>query len=171
MKKERFNFKRVVAFLVSPIIASCAILGSSVRSPDSDVPFTYQIGWWPYQEFLEVTALRTKIVDSRLNLFNAKTLVSINIQGKIRNDNNWKPYIKAVHISEKVVHSGNFANSEAEIQVTPIIKTKEDKTYKGEVIEFNINQELIVNSMGWGKNTYIITSQDKKQVIEVQQMK
>ena len=135
------------------------------------MPFTYQIGWWPYQEHLEITALDTKVIDSRLTLFNAKSLISITIQGKMKNVNGWKPYVDLVHISEDVIKGGNFANSEAEIKITPIIKVKEDKSYIGELLEFKLNQELILNSMGWGKNTYLIISQNYKKTVEVHQRK
>lgn len=83
----------------------------------------------------------------------------------------WRSFIESAHVSERVVKSGNFTNSEAEIQLTPIIKLKKDKSYKGELIKFSIKQELILHSMGWGKNTFLITAQTLKQVVEVQQSK
>lgn len=164
--------KNISTLAISLFLVGCLSVEPTVRKPVSDVPFTYQIGWWPYQEYLEVTSLDTKVIDSRLNLFNSKSLISISFHGKMKNqDNGWKPFISSVHISEKVIKRGNFANSEAEIQVTPIIETKKDKSYSGENIEFTINQELILHSMGWGKNTFYVTSQNHEETIEVQQSK
>ncbi len=160
-----------VILLAALFVTKCMKLGPAVRKPESSVPFIYQIGWWPYQEDMEVTSLKIKLLDSRLNLFNGRSLVSLAISGKMRTDKGWRPYIKSVHISEQVIKGGNFAGCRREIRVTPLVGVREDNNYNGELLPFVITQELILFSMGWGKNRFTIISQDQNQEIEVIQKK
>lgn len=83
----------------------------------------------------------------------------------------WRPAIIKVHLSKKIVKGINPNESEAEIIVTPIIGVEKDKSYSGEKIPFHITQEIILNSMGWGKNNFVIVSGDLKQVVTVVQAK
>ena len=83
----------------------------------------------------------------------------------------WRPAITKAHLSEKIVKGNNRNDSEAEITVTPIIGVEKDKSYDGGKIPFSIKQEIILNSMGWGKNTFVIISGSLKQAITVGQAK
>ncbi|MGA1839330.1 MAG: hypothetical protein ACMUIU_01785 [bacterium] len=144
--------------------------GPYVRNPRSDVSFTYRIGWWPYQENLEINNMEVKILDSRLNLFNSKSLIQIIITGYMKNRENWRPYVKKAHISENVIKRASIG-AEGEIKITPIIKTKEDKFYKGELLPFCITQELIIHSMNWGENLLHIHCGNIKKTLSLSQMK
>ena len=161
--------KFVILILLIFTFSGC---GPHIRSPRSDVPFTYRIGWWPYQENLQINNIAINILDSRLNLFNSKSLVQISITGHMKNKNGWKPYIEEVHISENVIEqaSTNFG-SEGEIKITPIIATKKDKSYNGESLPFSITQELIINSMNWGKNLLHVYCGNIKETFSLSQSK
>lgn len=141
-----------------------------VRSPKSDVPFTYRFGWGDYQEKLEINNMEVNIIDSRLSLFNTKSLIQIIITGHMKNRENRKPYIKKAHISENLIKSSSIS-SEREIKITPILKTKQDKFYKGELLPFCITQELIIHSMNWGENLLHIHCGNIKKTPLLSQMK
>lgn len=146
-------------------------LGPVVRQPQSDLPFVFQIGWWPNQQKVRITALDVEILDSRLNLMNSKSLVQIRLYGLLKGDKNWRPVVKLVHMSQHLIDNHEFSDHAANIVITPIVETYDDNAYLGEEIEFAIKQELILNSLGWGKNTYVIESQNITQSIELQQKK
>jgi hypothetical protein len=162
--------KRAI-LLLAAVLAGC--LGPHVRSPDSDVPFVYPVGWWSYQDGLQIQSLEVKVLDSRLNLLNHKTLAQITITGEmtVSKTINWRPSITKAHLSEKIVTVNNRNDLEAEITVTPIIDVEKDKSYDGGKIPFSIKQEIILNSMGWGKNTFVIVSGGLKQAVTVGQGK
>jgi hypothetical protein len=125
-----------------------------VRSPKSDVPFIHEIGWWSHQKGLDIKRLQVKPIDSRLGLFNAKTLVSVEIEGKVKGDSKWRPVIAKVHLSERIIKGGQISEGEAEFALTPIVDVKRDESYSGESVPFILKQELILHSMNWGKNLY-----------------
>lgn len=162
--------KRAILLSVA-VLAGC--MGPHVRPPDSDVPFVSSVGWWPYQDGLQIQSLEVKALDSRLNLFNSKTLAQIAITGEmtVSKTKGWRPVITKAHLSEKIVKGDNHNDSEAEITVTPIISVEKDKSYGGGKVPFSIRQEVILNSMGWGKNTFVIVCGDLKQTITVHQAK
>ena len=137
------------------------------------MPFVYPVGWWSYQDGLQIQNLEVKVLDSRLNLFNSKTLAQITIAGEmtVTKTKTWRPEIIKVHLSEKIIKRINHNESEAEIIVTPIVGVEKDKSYSGEKIPFSITQETILNSMDWGKNKFVIVCGDLKQIVTVGQAK
>jgi hypothetical protein len=69
-----YNFPAMRNLLLLAIIMStsaCGLSGHRVPRPDSDVDFTYKIGWWPYQDRLVVNTLTVEVLDSKLYLFTA----------------------------------------------------------------------------------------------------
>ena len=59
------------------------ILSNEPRNPKMEVPITYNISWWSYQEDLTIENLEVNIIESKLNLFNSKSLISYTIKGKL----------------------------------------------------------------------------------------
>ena len=51
------------------------ILSNEPRKPKIEIPVTYNIGWWSYQDDLIIDSLKVEIVESELNLFNSKSLL------------------------------------------------------------------------------------------------
>ena len=153
-------------------------IGPVVRHPQSDLPFVFQIGWWPNQHKMRITTLNVEALDSRLNLMNSKSLIQIRLDGVMQGEKHWRPVIKLVHMSqhllnnnEFLISNNEFSHHEAKIEITPIVETIEDNAYQGEEHKFAIRQEVILNSLGWGKNTYVIKSQNITHAIELQQNK
>ena len=147
-------------------------LEPDIPKPHSDVKVEYKIGWWAYQEALNVKDLNTEILYDRLNLFNSKALVQYTVSGSLMYKKGWRPYIKSAFISERwVSQPENFKGNYADIRVIPIVGVNEDDNYSGEILEFKINIQDYLNSGGWGKNTYKISSQSHEAIIELQQSK
>lgn len=157
--------------LITTIFVLAGCVGHNAPTPKSDVKFTSKVGWWPYQKELKITSLEVDVVDSHLNLFNSKSLIRMKIKGSMKGQNGWCPKVDKVHISERVVHAGNFENSLAEITVTPVIHVKEDKGYHSEILSFNLTQEIQTESMGWGSNTYQFYCGSKKSKLKLHQRK
>jgi len=167
--RSRSMQKNIIILVGVTLLAGC--VGHRVPRPRSDADFTYKIGWWPYQNDLRVKSFTTEIVNSHLYILNSTSLIRMHIGGEIKGPKQWRPQINKVHISEQVLHGGNFTNSLAEIHITPIIDVKQDKNYQGEIIKFRINQELHIKSMGWGSNTYRIICGSYTNELDLLQMK
>lgn len=160
--------------IVLPVIL-CGCMGHSVRAPKSDVPFVHSIPWWTYQDGLSVTRLEANILDSKLNMMNFKSLVEVVIEGDIHGTKGWRPHVERAHIFERVVRGVSVMDAStewaAEIGITPLIETEKDDSYKAEVIHFRIKQEMLLNSMGWGRNTFSFVSGALQKSLTVVQRK
>jgi len=140
------------------------------RRPKKQIETTYEIGWWAHQGDLSVANFSVDIDDSRLNLFNNKSLLSYTIDGTLTGARNWKPALNKIHLSERYL---NFGTDSAQgfIEITPVITVKENKQYNGEAIPFHVTNELIIESHSWGKNKFIFKCADYETNIELIQRK
>jgi hypothetical protein len=147
-------------------------LKAGIPKPVSDVKIVYKIGWWAYQDALRVEKLETKIIYGKLNLFNSRSLVEYAISGKLQYRKGWKPYISSVCISERWMPSLKGPSGyRGEVRLIPIVGIKKEKNYNEEKVDFSVKVQDYLHSGGWGKNTYYITSQKEKKIIEVEQLK
>ncbi len=147
--------------------------GAKLPRLRSDVPIEHKIGWWSSsQNGLSVRNLETNIIFDKLNLFNNTAVIEYKIRGTITNRPQRRPYIKSVHISERweSPYESNTTPT-ATIIVTPIVTTKTDESYKGEVIKFNIKVQDYLKSGDWGVNQYFVASQTQENRIELYQRK
>lgn len=163
----------VIGFLVAAVyFILIETVEPDLPNPKSDVPIEYKIGWWSNQKGLSVQTLETNVIFDQLNLFNSTALVEYRIQGTITNTQKWRPYIRAVHLSERWVSTPeNFKIPTATIVLTPIVASKSDESYNGETIKFNIKIQDYLKSGGWGNNQYFVTSQTQESKIELHQRK
>lgn len=136
---------------------------------DLEVPVTYNIGWWAYQDALSIDSMNIKIEESRLHLFNSKSLISYTIIGSLKHEH-WMPMIKEVHISERL-NSDTTLNYDRIIELTPIVKVDVDQKNEEEIIRFNFKNEHIINSNAWGLNRVKFVCGTKEQIIELYQRK
>lgn len=171
-------------------------INAEPREPKYEIPITYNIGWQSYQNTFEIDTFSVELVESQLNLFNSYSLIKYHIKGRlVRNKNNWEPYIKQIHISERVlpqdtlntdtVHTMNIAlnkdttrigeiniQPEAIIELTPVIKTIDNDGYKsGQIIEFDITNEHKIQSLHCGDNYIMIKCGEFEIPIILQQRK
>ena len=133
------------------------------REPKNDIEVTYNIGWWAYQDCLQIDSFKVEQIDSRLNLFNSFSLIRYTVYGQLSKSGNWRPYVDKVHISERFIRKYDLNLHpyldldtvnipEAIIEITPIVKVKDDNGYKGEKIPIKITNELKIGSFHWGNN-------------------
>jgi len=146
------------------------ILSNEPRNPKIEIPVTYNISWWSYQEDLVIENLKVNIVESKLNLFNSKSLISYTIKGKIKYDGHWKPDIKGIHISEQI-NKDSTQNINQIIELTPIVKVENDKSANGGIEEFEFKNEHMITSGNWGLNRIKVICGNKETIIELHQRK
>lgn len=145
------------------------ILSNEPRKPKIEIPVTYNIGWWSYQDDLIIDSLKVEIVESELNLFNSKSLVSYSVYGKMKfDDGYWEPNIENIHLSERI-EKDSLKNRI--IEITPIISVSEKDNKKGGIKKFNFKNEHTIISNGWGNNRIKFSCGNEKQIITLHQRK
>ena len=146
------------------------ILSIEPRKPKNKIATTYEIGWWTNLDSIHIDSLKVKIIESKLNLFNAKSLISYKIVGHIGYKGHWVPSIDGVHISERLNRDTSL-NVDRIIELTPFTKVDSNEKVMGGTIKFNFTNEIIINSNHWGDNLLKFTCFDKEQVIQLEQIK
>ncbi|MCQ0113127.1 hypothetical protein [Zhouia amylolytica] len=168
-------------YLVLPRILG-GILSSEPRNPKLEISETSEIGWWAYQESLKVDSFTVQFVESKLNLFNNKSLIQYTVKGKLSHNGHWKPSIKNIHVSQRFLRQYNrelhpFHDSdttkipEAMIEITPVIEITDDDNYNGEEIEIEFTNELKLESFHWGNNWVRFQCGNKSQDLILKQRK
>ncbi len=150
--------------------------GTKPRKAKNEIPVTYNLGWWAYQNNLQIDSFKIDIIKSELNLFNSKSLISYKISGTLKNFDNDVRFIKSVHISEKKITKepsmyADEGNIDAEIQITPIVGYKDSKGTKAGNSYFSFTNELKIESMGWGENLILLKCGKFEQTIKLSQTK
>jgi len=143
------------------------ILSNEPRKPVIEIPVTYNIGWWTAQKTLTVDSLKIDIVESRLNLFNSKSLISYKVIGNLENKDY---FVKEVHISERI-NLDTTLNCDRVIEITPVIKDNKNTKVNSETDKFEFKNEHIINSNHWGINRIKFICGLKEQTIELHQIK
>ncbi|MBK7030028.1 MAG: hypothetical protein IPH45_12810 [Bacteroidales bacterium] len=143
------------------------ILSTEPRKPVIEVPVTYNIGWWNDQKAFKVDSLKIDIVESRLNLFNSKSLISYKVIGHLENKGY---FINEVHISERI-NLDTTLNCDRVVEITPVIKDKRITKVNNETNKFEFKNEHIINSNHWGINRIKFICGLKEQTIELHQIK
>ena len=131
---------------------------AKIPRPRSDVPIEYKIGWWPHQHVINLNGLETRIIFDRLTLLNSTSVVEYRLTGKLTYREQQRPYIKSVHISERWERVDMEQGNVAAITVTPVVAIREDKSYSGEPVEFDLAVQDYLQSGGWGENHYQVSS-------------
>jgi len=147
-----------------------AILSAEPRKPILEIPVTYNIGWWSDQKALNIDSLQVDIVESRLSLFNSKSLIAYKVIGRLDYEGQWQPKIKEVHISERI-NLDPTLHCDRIIEITPVIEGKENKKVNGGRDKFEFKNEHLITSNHWGINRIKFICGQKEQIIELQQYK
>jgi len=158
------------------------ILFAEPRKPKLEIVETNDIGWWPHQECLKIDSFQVEFVESELNLFNSKSLIKYTVKGKLSHKDSWRPYINHIHPSHRFLrrHDTNIHpylgkdtinTPEAMIEISPVIKVKNDDKYKGEEIPFEFTNEIKLESFHWGQNWIRFQCYDKWDDLVFMQMK
>jgi hypothetical protein len=146
------------------------IFTAEPRKPKYEIPIKYTIGWWAHQEDLTIDSFKVTIEESKLNLFNAKSLISYSIIGQVKIKNTWQPSIREVHISERI-NSDSTQSFDRIIEITPIVGVEENKNLNGGVTTFKFKNEHTIVSNKWGINKIKFICGQKEQIIELKQRK
>lgn len=146
------------------------ILSTEPRKPKIEIPETYNIGWWSDQKALTVDSLQVDILESKLNLFNSKSLISYKVSGQLNYEGHWQPIIKEVHISERI-NLDTTLRCDRIIEITPVVEDKENKNSNGGSDKFEFRNEHTITSNHWGINRIKFICGQKEQIIELRQSK
>ena len=158
------------------------IFSAEPRDPKLEISETNEIGWWAYQDALQIDSFSVEFVESKLNLFNSKSLIEYTVKGRLSKNGHWKPSIKNIHVSQRFlrqydrklhpyIDSDTAKIPEAIIEITPVIEVTEDENYKGEAIKFEFTNELKLESFHWGNNWVRFQCADKWQDLILKQRK
>jgi len=147
-----------------------AILSAEPRKPILEIPVTYNIGWWSDQKALNIDSLQVDIVESRLSLFNSKSLIAYKVIGHLDYEGQWQPRIKEIHISERINRDSTL-QCDRIIEITPVIENKENKKVNGGSDKFEFKNEHIITSNHWGINRIKFICGLKEKTIKLQQVK
>lgn len=146
------------------------ILSKEPRRPKLEIPVIYNIGWWSDQKALTVDSLTITIVESKLNLFNSKSLIAYKVSGQLTYEGHWQPVIKEVHISERI-NLDTTVQCDRIIEITPVIKDKSNDNINGGTDKFEFKNEHTITSNHWGINRIKFICGQKQQIIELRQSK
>lgn len=152
----------------TPFSVKNALFGKS-RKARRQIPVTYHIGWWSNQDQLQISGFTVDILKSRLNLTNRESLLSYTVSGQIKQEGHWKPFIKEVHVSERLLDKA--VELDAEILITPVVDVKQDKSSEGGIVPFNFTNEHVVSSLHWGVNKIRFSCGHYERIIELVQGK
>jgi len=146
------------------------ILSNEPRNPRLEIPVTYNIGWWSDQKALYIDSLKIDIIESKLNLFNSKSLVEYKVFGHLKYEGHWRPIIKEVHISERI-NRDTTLHCDRIIEITPVIIDKESNNVQGRTDKFEFKNEHTITSNHWGINRIKFICGQMEKTIEIQQFK
>ena len=146
------------------------ILSTEPRRPRLEIPVTYNIGWWSDQKSLSVDSLTINIIESKINLFNSKSLISYKVGGYLTYQGHRQPIIKEVHISERI-NLDTALHCDRIIEITPVINDKSNDNVNGGTDKFEFKNEHIITSNHWGINRIKFICGLKQQTIELRQVK
>lgn len=163
----------IVSYLVATRFGKKGVLEHNIRPLKSEVPVTFSIGWWAYQEGLSIDDFQVEIVENRTNLFNSKSIISYQISGNIKYKGIWQPKIAEVHISERLNRDTADGYSRI-IELTPVVIVEKNLNNKGEeekIQPFSFTNEYIINSLHWGENKIKLVCGEKEQMLALWQRK
>jgi len=151
-------------------LISSGILSNEPKKPKLEIPVTYNIGWWSKQKEIDIDSLKIDIVESKLSIFNSKSLIAYNVIGHLKLEKHWKPIIMQVHISERI-NTDSTINCDRIIEITPIVNDIENNKVKAISDRFEFRNEHIINSNHWGINRIRFVCGQKEHTIELHQLK
>ena len=163
-------FGIVIYFLYATDFGRKSSSAPGPERPKLEIPVTYNIGWWSYQEMLFIDSLNIEIIECKLNLFNSKSIISYKISGQLDYEGYWQPQIKEVHISERL-NNDTTLNYDRIIEITPIIEVIRDEEGNGGSFKFELTNEHIITSSGWGINRMKFICGQHEEIIELYQGK
>jgi len=140
------------------------------RNPRLEIPVTYNIGWWSNQKALNIDSFKIDIVESRLSLFNSKSLIAYKVFGHLKYEGHWQPKVNEVHISERI-NLDTTLHCDRIIEIAPVIKVSENNKVNGGIDKFEFKNEHIITSNHYGINRIKFICGQQEKIIELKQVK
>lgn len=160
-----------ITYLILTDFGRKSIFSREPRKPKLELPVTYNIGWWPFQDSLKIDSIKVVVVESNLNLFNSKSLILYEVFGSLRNQEKSEPFIEKVHLSERFEFDSLNRRSGRIIEITPISSAKENEEYVGQWQPFRFKNEHLITSADWGVNKIKFVCGGHIQSVELRQDK
>jgi hypothetical protein len=162
--------------LACAAILSVLLLGCQSTRPRATgtVPVVYQIGFGQSHDHGRVAVERFSIGEAQgphLQLFNHYATIPITIIGHVDGDKGWRPFIHAVHVSERLEPSKSVGEQAGIIEFTPIHSIREDSTFPGGAESFTVQLMYPVSTWDWGPNHYSFSCGDIQHSLQLEQRK
>lgn len=142
----------IITGILLTIIFIYFLAGQKSPNGKVEIPVTHTLAWWPLQEKLEISMFSVRVDDENLNLLKTNTNAFYTIEGTLKHSDDWRSYIKQVHISEKLITRNLYEGAEIEIIITPIVGQKKKKGSISEITPFAFTNSFRINSVAWGKH-------------------
>ena len=144
----------------------------------SDVPVTYEVGWWPYQDNMKISEFTAEAVDPHLNLFSHIFVMRFHLKGIIQSRDGRKFRIGEVQLTGRVdvrspvtTGTSDYKEPVADVLLVPIVMPVGDSNALGKVFPFDLTIEHAFSTMDWGKKHYVCTCGGKSVEVDVRQLK
>ena len=130
----------------------------------------HKIWVWPYQYTLHVEDLQIKTDKDRFTMLDNTLNMQIDLKGYVEDHGNtYKPYIKKIHISERVERLNN--ESVGIIEITPIIDRHLNEPVVNYYEAFQYEYQYQINMFNEGTNKYIIRCQGCEKELNIKSPK
>jgi hypothetical protein len=141
------------------VVISCVVVALGawrVRQlyffPSSDVPVVTSVGFWPYQDCIQVDRLDARVLKSRFGLMNTgEALLEVTIGGSITPDSPERSLsVTAVQVTERPSSSGDELL--VDIELVPVCSDVAAES--GLTGRFDVRLEYVVHAFQWGPNRF-----------------
>ena len=171
------NFLIAVLGIVFIFIASSQILLSGKANniylkfkAQNEIPVSYTIDQWNSQTHLDIDQFDVNIIQSNLNMFNNKSLISYTVEGHITSTEDWKHEISHVYISDRLNNDSSLEVDRI-FEIIPIVGNTKNKKEKAYQATFNFTNKQIINTSKWANNKILFICGEHREIIELYQDK
>ncbi|MBN2580717.1 MAG: hypothetical protein JXB10_17155 [Pirellulales bacterium] len=127
--------------------------GKGLSPPSRRPPVVGKIGWWNYQDWLEIDDFQVQVVNANLGALNAKSSVRLHISGTFRRpENAASASIKEVYVSERFLGPNREA---VDLLIIPVVEVRSEKIASRRSDSFRLAIDYELNSYKWGENRYV----------------
>jgi len=139
------------------------------------LPVASKLSWMSFQDKMTIKDFQVKIIESRLNLSNHRSLIAYTISGEVETIKGGEYYIQKVHISERLSGDKGADNypkyAPRILEITPIVAFRNVKKAVVGKKEFSFTNEEKIDSLFWGPNLVTVTCGKWKEELKFNQGK
>jgi hypothetical protein len=154
------------------LLAILATFCGDMPADRGSVPINYRVGWRASQDDLRITNISVSATDHSLNMMNSRTTATVQIEGTLHEDRiGWKPVIKELQVSQRVVPAQSPTEHAVEVELTPVVELVEDKSYTPRTSAFAVRSRLHLEMIGWGYNQFTFRADSLTKSVTLAQRK